>query len=329
MAHETDSIGRLAPRGTVMWVANVLDLAGVNLRPEAFVGSVLILATLAPIATFLLAAAFIPEYSIIIAACSVFVVLGLVYGWLQLRIDDRRNKIDNVLPEFLQLASANVRAGMTIDRALWFAARPEFGLLSKEVELMTKRTFSGEPFTDSVRKLGTRFKSKALERMINLLVEGTAAGGEVADLLEKTGQDIRNMQMLHKEIAGMLLMYIIFIIFASVFGAPLLYALSNQLITITNYIWSGILEQNPGGLPTGGMMFLSPQPPGVTSQDFFTFSLLSTLVTITLASLIIGAIQTGNAANGLKILPFLAAAALGLFFITGYFFQSVFAGILS
>lgn len=326
---EVSAIGRLLPRSSIMGIAKTLGMAGVDMRPEAFVGTVMVLCAIVPLVSFFIINPFLPKYSVIVSICLIFVTLGIVYAWLLLRIDDRRSKVENILPEFLQLSSANVRAGMPIDRALWFAARPEFGLLSQEVEMVTKRTFSGEPFVEAIRRLGTRFQSKTLERTINLLVEGMAAGGEVAALLEKTGQDIRNLQLLHKEIAGMMLMYIIFIIFASVVGAPLLYALSNQLIHITNVIWDRVLEQNPEGLPTGGMMFLSPQPPGVSSQDFFTFSLLSTIITTAIASLIIAVIQTGNSANGLRIMPFITAAGLSVFFLTNFILSSVFSGILS
>ncbi len=326
---ELNALGRMFPRNFVMGIASTLSMAGVNMRPEAFVGTVMVLCAIVPLVSFFLINPFLPKYALIVSLCLIFVALGIIYAWLLLRIDDRRNKVENILPEFLQLASANVRAGMPIDRALWFAARPEFGLLSQEVEMVTKRTFSGEPFMDAIKRLGTRFQSKTLERTINLLVEGMSAGGEVAALLEKTGQDIRNLQLLHKEISGMMLMYVIFIIFASVVGAPLLYALSNQLINITNVIWDRVLEQNPEGLPTGGMMFLSPQPPGITSSDFFAFSLLSTIITTAIASLIIAVIQTGNSANGLRIMPFIMAAGLSIFFMTNWIFSTVFAGILT
>jgi len=325
---ELVAVGRIAPRGIVVQVAHLLGMAGMGMKPEAFVGIVLTLCAAIAVGGFLVFSVIFPQYALIIALCLALIFVGLVYAYLVLKIEDRRSKVENILPDFLQLASANVRAGMPIDRALWFAARPEFGLLSLEVELVTKRAFSGEPFVRSLRRLGTRFNSKTLERTINLLVEGMAAGGEVAALLEKTGMDIRSLQLLHQEIAGMMLMYVIFIVFASCFGAPLLYALSNQLINITNVIWSGILSQNPEGLPTGGMMFLSPQPPGISSQDFFTFSLLSTISTTAIASFIIAVIQTGNAWNGVKLMPFLIATGLAVFFITGLIFSTIFAGIL-
>ena len=130
---ELVALGRIVPRGIVVQVAHMLDMAGVNIMPKAFVGIVLVLCTSIPLAAFLLLSALIPQYAVMVSLCMIFIVLGLVYAYLVLRIEDRKNKIEAVLPDFLQLASANVRAGMPIDRALWFAARPEFGLLSQEV----------------------------------------------------------------------------------------------------------------------------------------------------------------------------------------------------
>ena len=39
-----------------------------------------------------------------------------------------------VLADFLGLTSSNISAGMPIDRALWFAVRPKFGILAREIE---------------------------------------------------------------------------------------------------------------------------------------------------------------------------------------------------
>ena len=328
MPVQWDAIGRFAPRTYVEGIERTLDLAGINIRPDAFLGMVIVGGVSASILAFLVLSVLGVSYSWLFAIGFGGASVGLTYAGILLRIEDRKNKVETVLPEFLQLASANVRAGMPIDRALWFAARPEFGLLSEEIELVTKRTFGGETFVKAIRRLPQRFQSKALERSVNLLIEGTASGGEVADLLEKTGWDIRNMQLLHAEISGMLLMYIIFIVFASTLGAPILYGLSNQLINITNTIWAGILEQNPEGLPSGGMMFLQPQPPGVGADDFFLFALVSTIMTTTLASFIIATIQSGYTADGVKIAPFMICGGLSVFFVVNWLFQMIFVEVL-
>jgi hypothetical protein len=325
---ELVDIGRLTPRNFVMRVGSMLDLAGVKMKAEAFVGIVIVVCASVPLAVFLIMNVLFPQYAILFAFFAVAAFLMLVYGYLALRADERRNKVENILPDFLHLASANVRAGMPIEQALWFAARPEFGLLSQEIEILTKKTYSGEPFIESIKHLSTRFNSRTLERTVNLIVEGMASGGEVAELLEKTSTDLRNLQLLRKEIAGTMLMYVIFIMFASIIGAPVLYALSSQLIDVANFIWDGIEKDNPRGFPEGGMVFMSPQRPGIAPGDFLVFALLATAMTTLMSSLIVAAIQTGNYWNGLKTAPFIIGAGFIVFFVVRYALGQLFKGFL-
>jgi len=307
-----------------------LDMSGINMKPDVFAGIVVILCVSVPLVAFIVSNVVDPlkEWAVLLAAVAGIITFAIIYGYLGLRMEERKNKVEEVLPDFLGLASSNVRAGMTIEQALWFAARPEFGLLSREVEIMTKRTYSGEPFVQSLRRLTLRFNSRTLERTINLLVEGMGSGGEIAALLEKTSADLRQLQLLRKEISGTMLMYVIFIAFASCIGAPMLYALSAELIAVANAIWDNILKNNPNGLPTTGASFMSPQRPAVDANQFFGFALISTALTTTMSAFIVAVIQTGNMWNGLKSAPFFLIGGGIIFFIAKFALDSMFAGIM-
>ena len=84
---------------------------------------------------------------------------------------------------------------MQLDRAMWYAAKPEFGILSKEMELASKRVFGGETLDEALHKLSERFKSRYLARTVELIKEGIGSGGEIAVRLEKTATDLRNLQL--------------------------------------------------------------------------------------------------------------------------------------
>ena len=110
-------------------------------------------------------------------------ILFLVF--VDLKIYKRKKEIEEVLPDFLQLAAANISAGMTIDRALWFAVRPRFGVLAKEIEIVVKSTLIGENLNTALLRFSKKYDSVMLQRSINLLLEGLNAGGNVAPLLNK------------------------------------------------------------------------------------------------------------------------------------------------
>ncbi|MBI4399268.1 type II secretion system F family protein [Candidatus Micrarchaeota archaeon] len=348
------TVGRIMPRDRIRRLDKLIEMSGLNILPEAFTGLVIVIASLLTVFIFLLLIQLYPFSTIpnevakfiisrvgipqalarAIGIALVFILSALLcfvgsmiasYSYLILQADGRRKQVEQVLPDFLIFAAANVRAGMPIDQAMWNAAKPDFGLFSKEIETMAKRTFGGEPFASALDRLGARFDSKITRRTISLIKHGIATGGEMAEILERTASDIREMQILRKEISTAMLMYVIFIVFAAFFGAPFLYAISLKLVVTLTYIWQQIpsIQDLPGGvLPN------TPIPPSITEMQFLLFSIGSALVTSIFASLTVSVIQTGDKKEGLKYIPIFLAVSLIVFFIIGIGFDQFFAGIL-
>ena len=150
-------------------------------------------------------------------------VVAFTYLFFMLVADSRANQIERVLPDALQLISANVRAGMTIDRAILLAARPEFGVLEEEIKMVGARTMGGKSLKVALNEMTKTIKSSILDRTIKLLLEGIASGGELAHLLEEVANNVRTTQTLKKEIKSSVMTYSIFILFAAVVAAPFLF----------------------------------------------------------------------------------------------------------
>src|SRR3990172_2181331 len=117
-----------------------------------------------------------------------FVVANMI---IILIADSRGKEIEELLPDVLQLISANVRAGMTIDKAIWLSARPEFGLLEEEIRRVGAKTMGGKPLARALEEMSERIKSTLLDRTVRLIIEGIQSGGELAKLLDETATNIR------------------------------------------------------------------------------------------------------------------------------------------
>ena len=228
--------------------------AGYNQPAEAFVGFlVLVVALLSLLVFFLMMnysvlysftvailgpTFYMPEFAmwiltfIVAVGVVAFSVWILVWVFLLLQIEARKGAVEAALPDFLSLIAANVRSGMTVDQAMWYAAKPEFGILSIEVRSIIKSSFSGEPFEKALDRLAVRFNSKVLERTILLVKQAMATGGEVAEIMEITSEDAREVSIQRKDIASTLLVYVIFLVFASTFGTPFLFSVANKLIVV-------------------------------------------------------------------------------------------------
>lgn len=322
---QIETAGRLLPRERVKQVGSFIAAAGLDMGDE-FASGVLVVFVVAVLLISLIALTilhFSPLLIIVGALFATLVAVGLLYQYIMLKIEDRKVQVDKVLPDYLQLAAANVRAGMQLDRALWYAAKPEFGILSKEMELASKRVFGGETLDDALHKMAGRFRSRYLARTVELIKEGVESGGEVAGILEKTATDLRNLQLMQKEVSASMIMYSIFIGFSAAAGAPFLYIVSIKLIGMFEQMWAF----RPYAGITTQFVQLSPVSPGLTTQQFTWFAVSLVVITVFIASMIIAVIQTGRKSNFIRyILPFLVGSLL-VFYLGQFLINSLFGSV--
>ena len=246
--------------------------------------------------------------------------------------DSRAAEVEKVLPDALQLMSANIRAGMTVDRAIWLAARPEFGIFEEEIRKVGAKTLGGKPIKTALLEIKQRIKSDILDKTVRLLIEGIESGGELANLLEETAANIRVTQAVKREIKASVTTYSIFIVFAAVLGAPMLYSLSMFFVEVMTQLWApdilGGIDISGGGSMGSGLLAKAGAPQ-ITPDQLFWFAVASILTTTFFGSLITGLIQTGKEKNGLRYIPLFMLGALAVFFIAqvlikylfGSFFQ--------
>jgi Flp pilus assembly protein TadB len=316
--------------------------AGIEAKPELFSKWVFVINILANIsvAVFLLlryagyfkflgTTDFLTMSVFLLTAWLAIFLLVLFILWLSLylSLDFLRYKrsvgIDEVLPDFLLLTSANIRAGMPIDRALWYAVRPRFGVLAKEIELAAKETMSGDDLETALKKFADKYDSLMLKNTISLLIEGMNAGGEIGELLNKISLGIQDNMILKKEMSASVSAYAIFIAVSALIVAPLMFALSSQLLNII----AGISESiSLPSVPIFALAILGGV--GVTQRDFLIFAFTNLFFTSLISAMITSVIQKGDIKAGLKYIPIFTAVSLFVFFIAFQLFSRIFGGIV-
>ena len=365
MAVQFEIIGRLVPREHIKLFVKMLKSAGIDVSPQYLLGTLIIMSVLVSLIFAILiynvgyTNAFLFGSTKVIFEIAnqlglqvnisetpgqvTFVAIMLlqdiissiilgpllvflsIYTIIIMRADNRKQKVEEVLPDFLMLAAANVRAGMTIDKALWYAAKPEFGILSLEIELVSRRVFGGQPFDKAIDLLVERLDSRSVKRAVSLIKQGIASGGEIANILERTGDESRKMQTIRKEISTSLLMYIIFIVFASVVATPFLFAVSHQLLGSLETIMNELPDTDnlmgdsnmasQGGITGITTLFHFGKMP-VNSEQFMLFAVIAITITAVFSSLIIGTIRHGTKIRGVKYIPFMLGVSYTIFFVS-------------
>ncbi len=261
---------------------------------------------------------------ILIFVLLILILYLLFFLMIDFKIFRRTQDIEDVLPDFLELTSANIRAGMPIDQALWFSVRPRFGVLAKEIETVAKETLSGEDLEVALMKFTAKYNSGVLDRSINLLIEGMRAGGELGYLLNRISNNIQESRTIKKEMSANVTTYVIFISFAAIVAAPVLFALSGQLLVIVSGLIKRMASASGGGATTG--VALNPGGVSISFADFQIFSIALLLITAFFSSLIIAIIRKGDIKPGLSYIPRFMIISMVVFWIATKIIGSALGG---
>lgn len=258
-----------------------------------------------------------------------FVSAANPYLALVLASESRRKRIEQFLPDFLILTSANIKSGLTIDKALLFASRPEFGELSELTRRAAYEIYGGKDVEDALFDLSRNIKSQIFEKTVNLLVQGLRSGGAVAKLLDETANDIRNTETLQKEIRSSVIMYIMFIFFAGVIGAPALFSISIFLVSSTSSMWVGDSSDLTELTQEYGVStFIQMKSTKVDTQAFEYFALSTIIITTVFTGMLISIIQTGKIRNALKYSPIFMLVAIGIYYALKSMLFKLFSSVL-
>jgi pilus assembly protein TadC len=320
------TITSLYPKKFKKHIKKLLIYAGEKSEVKDFLGPITFLAILFSLIILIIPLAFslnfLPYFPPIMVLVSVGTVI-LFYLLLYFKAEDRTKRVEEVLPDVLQLIAANVRAGMTPFQALRLAARKEFGPLHEEIKHATAQSLGTESFSKALLRIGDRVNSEMLNRTLSLFTTAMRSGGHLATLLEELAKDLEETKSLKKEMLSSTKTYISFIMFSIIIGAPLLLAISVQFLDfITN------LQTDTSSVTTAaGLSFLSGEI--VISPVFMTIvSIVMLLLTSLLASSLLGVIKEGKAKYGLKYAPIIIMLCLAVFFVLRRFISNFFVNLM-
>ncbi|MFH1711599.1 MAG: type II secretion system F family protein [Nanoarchaeota archaeon] len=266
--------------------------------------------------------------SIIISGVSIvgFIILAWAYSFFSKSLEEnaRKNKMESVFPDFLQLMSSNLRAGMTISKAILLSAREEFSPLDKEILRVGKDITTGRETQTALLDMSKRIGSEKIRKTILLINSGISAGGNLSVLIEETASNMRERGFVEKRAASNVLMYVIFIFIAVAVAAPALFALSNVLVNVL----SSLLKDLPAASTQASVQMPFTMTSISVSPVFINyFSIMFIIMLDVLASMVLGLVSKGEEKEGIRYLIPILILSLGIFFAVKLFLSGFLAGL--
>ena len=254
----------------------------------------------------------------------VMLFIMIIYFYLDIKIYFRTNQMEDQLPDFLQVLSANLKGGMTFEHALWSAIKPRFGILGSEMAKASKKVMTGYDISTALMELSDKYDSLMLRRTVDLMVSEIESGGNISLLVDRLVDNLKETKELKDEMSASAIAYVIFISVIVIVISPLLFALSFHLLRVlANFINKlSASTQNVSALP-----FVFSKV-AVDSAQFKEFSLIALFVIALFSSFIVAIVEKGNIKGGIKYIPIYVFGAMGLYFIFMKILTTVFSGII-
>ncbi len=261
--------------------------------------------------------------AIIILALFATIAILFFHFIFSMKIYNRTKELERILPDYLMLVSTNLKGGMSFEKALWDAIKPEFGILANEIGLVSKKVMTGNEIVGALKEFVVKYESPILRRNFQLIISEFQSGGKIVTVIDRVIDNLKKTQMLKKELVASTVTYMIFIGALVTVVAPVLFALSYQLF----FLIQGFMGQVASTSVPGQAGGLSLSAPDIEAFDFRLFSVGALLIIAGGSGFITSVIEKGDLSGVTKYAPMYVIVSLVVYFLSSYLLSGIFSGL--
>ncbi len=132
-------------------------------------------------------------------------LLGLLFPrwYVKKKIKERVVRFNDGLPDMISTIVGSLRAGFSFQQALKAVAEEAGSPIKEEMEGVLKEMQYGASLEDSLNDLKNRMPSEDLDLMIQAILIQRQVGGNLATVLDKIVQTIRERTKIHRQISSL------------------------------------------------------------------------------------------------------------------------------
>ncbi len=188
---------RMSPQGKRLELQRKLRNAGTDVKPQsllAFKGAV----TVGGVGLILIGG-MAANLGLLLIGLVVFIVgfMGTDF-WLNGRIRGRRDEMERMLPDTLDLLTVSVEAGLGFDAAVAKVCEKMQGPLIDEFDVLAREIRVGETRRQALRNLGDRVESDDLRSFARSIIQADELGTSLGRTLKVQADDMR----VHRQLAA-------------------------------------------------------------------------------------------------------------------------------
>ena len=209
----------------------------------------------------------------------------------------RAQEIEKSAPDFLRQLASMLQVGLSFENAMEDMAQYGQGPLYDEMRRTIIEIRMGRNFDDAWRAMSKRLKSKELERIFAIILDGRKSGSSISNVINDVSDDLRELLALKRERKSAVMMSVMFLLISAIVATP--FAIG-MVSVYSSFMQSyGMESELILAAPIAGEIYL--------------------IIHSVLVSFIISIIMYGEIKKGIKFSLPLAAVSFGIFYFISTF----------
>ena len=232
-----------------------------------------------------------------------FIFPGL-FTYIVVVQERRAQKIEKSAPDFLRQLASMLQVGLSFENAMEDMSQYGQGPLYDEMRRTIIEIRMGRNFDEAWRAMSKRLKSKELERIFGIILDGRKSGSSISNVLLDLSDDLRELLALKRERKSSVMMSVMFLLISAVIATPFAIGMV------------GVYSQFMQGY-------------GMHSEIIITAPIAGEIYLIIhslLVGFIISIIMYGDVKKGIKFSLPLGCASFGIFYFISTFGGSLLMG---
>ena len=225
-----------------------------------------------------------------------FVIPG-IFTYVVYQQEKRAQEIERTAPDFLRQLSSMLQVGLSFENAMEDMSQYGEGPMYDEMRRTIVEIRMGRNFDDAWRAMSKRLKSKELERVFGIILDGRKSGSSISKVLSDVSDDLRDLMAIKRERKSSVMMSVMFLLISAVIATPF----SIGMVSV----YSGFMQGY-----------------GMESEIIVTAPIAGELYMIihsVLVAFIISIIMYGDVKKGIKFSLPLAVSSFGIFYFISTF----------
>ena len=143
-----------------------------------------------------------------------------IYTYIIVQQERRAQEIERTAPDFLRQLSSMLQVGLSFENAMEDMSQYGEGPLYDEMRRTIIEIRMGRNFDDAWRAMSKRLKSKELERIFAIILDGRKSGSSISNVLSDVSDDLRDLLAIKRERKSSVMMSVMFLLISAVIATP-------------------------------------------------------------------------------------------------------------